>query len=340
MENKTEMGLLLLIIGMLISVFSTLAGLATGTLGSSTLSPGAIIPAILGFFAIILLLAGWVLMLIGRQEFGEKHSQFVIYSVVALVVGFIIAIISGIVMAFSMLSGGLTGIGEEVSIDYADMTRGMIGGLMFGQIGGIFITIGAILLVYCLENDTGRMVLYLALAASIIIAIVGMIFISATLNELADRLEDTPEDEQEDEFYEGLEELGLIDGLGVIGTFILIIGFFIPYNRIKKGDLKPVTPPPRPYGMPQYPPPYPYQPYQQYPQYPPPYGPPQQPPSYPPEVKAKTSEEMAAKVPSTGEAQQPVPVTPVQAGIMECKFCKTQIPEGSTTCPVCKKSLT
>jgi hypothetical protein len=281
MENKTEMGLLLLIIGMLISIFATLITVATGSGGGNELSSGSCLSSALGSFSLIFLFVGWVLMLSGRKDYGEKHSKFVMYSLVALVIGFIVVVISVVIIALSVISGGISTVGEEVVIDYPEAVSGMKTGLMVGQIGGIFVTLGAILLVYCLENDNGRIVLYLALAASIIVAIVAIIVVSSTLDNVADRLEDTPEDQHEDEFNEGLSDLRIIDALGTIGTVLLIIGFYIPYDRIKKGDLKRIPPPTQPYGMP----PYPQQPYPQYPpSYPPPQYPPPQypPPAYPP----------------------------------------------------------
>jgi magnesium-transporting ATPase (P-type) len=277
LDNKTEKGLLLLIIGMLISIFSTLITVATGTLEGSELSSGSCLSSALGFFGLIFLFVGWVLMISARKDYGDKHSKFVMYSIAALVIGFIIVVVSVAIITVSLLSGGFASTGDEVTLDYPEVVRSMKGGLMVGQLGGIFVTLGAILLVYCLENETGKMVLYIALAASIIIAIVAMVVISTTMDKVADRLEDTPEEQHEDEFNEGLEAFGIIDALGVISTFLLIIGYYIPYDRIKKGELKRIPPPTQPYGIPPPQPPYPdmYQP----PQYPPPQYPP---PMYPP----------------------------------------------------------
>jgi hypothetical protein len=333
MENKTQMGLLLLIFGMVLTIFSTLGNAAAGSLSGSAVTPGVCIPAILSFFALILLFIGWLLMLLSRTEFGEEHAKFVIYSLIAFIIGFIIVIIGGVISAIGMISGGLGGIDPDANIDYVAMARGMKAGMMVSEVGGILFTIGAILLVFRLENDIGKKVLFLALIVSIIISIVAMIYISSALDELADRLEDTPEEDREEEFTEGLSAPSLIGGLDVIGLAILMIGYIIPYNRIKNGDLRPKTPPPPAYGMPPYPPSYPYQPYPPYQQ--PPYQPPYQPPQQP----QATPEEMARPEPSPRGAVQPMAVSPEPVGIKKCMFCASQIPAGSTTCPVCKKEL-
>jgi len=281
MENKTEMGLLLLIIGMVISIFSTLITLASGAGGGSDVSGGSCLASAISFFGLIFLFIGWVLMVTTRKEYGEKHSQYMMYSVVAFVVGIIIIVAGVMIMIGSLLSGGFDTTTEELIVDYPEAARSMKTGLMVTQLGNIFFTLGAVLLVYCLENENGKMILYLALAASVILAIVAMVVISSTLDNVADRLETIPEEQHEDVFNEGLADLGIIDALGTIGLIFLIIGYYIPYDRIKKGELKRIPPPTQPYGMP----PYPQQPYPPYPpSYPPPQYPPPQypPPAYPP----------------------------------------------------------
>lgn len=333
MENKTQMGLLLIIFGMALSIFGTLGGVAASGSGGTTITPATLITLILGFFGFILLLVGWILMLIGRKEFGEKHPQFAIFSLIAIIIGVIIVIIGSMISTFAGIAGGIESTDEGITLDYVAMARSMKTALIFTQIGGIFITIGWILLVYFLENDIGKKILFLALIASIIISIVAIIYALPVLDDLTDKLEDTPEEEREDEFYEGLTDLNVINGLGVIGSLLLLIGYIIPFNRIKKGELRPITPPPPAYGMPQYPPSYPYQPYPPYQQ--PPYQPPYQPPQQP----QATPEDMTKPEPSPKGAVQPMAVTPEQAGIKKCMSCGSEIPAASTTCPVCKKEL-
>ncbi|UCE73759.1 MAG: hypothetical protein JSV56_12135 [Methanomassiliicoccales archaeon] len=343
MENKTEMGLLLIIFGLILSIISTLGSVATGDFGGTSVSASAIIPAIFGFLAFILLLVGWILMMLGRKEFGEEHAQFTMYSLVAFIVGFIVVIIGGIIMAFGMMAGGLGSISTEETVDYPAMARGMMTGLIISQIGGIIFTLGAILLVFRLENEVGIKILYLALIVSIIIAIVSIILISSAVNDLANKLEETPEDQQEDEFLEGLSGLSYLNGIAIIGTLLLLIGYYIPYDRIKKGELKPVMLPTQPYGAPPYPAQYPYQPYLPYqpgpyqqPPYQQPYPPqypPQQPPVTPPEGGTPPSQ------PPAGVPVQPKEVPRETAEVISCRFCNTQIPKGSIVCPVCQKEL-
>ncbi len=342
MQNRTEMGLLLIIVGMVLGIFASLGSLATGSLGGTNLSPGALVSGILGFFGSIVLLIGWIFMLMGRKEFGEEHAKFVMYSLILFIVGIIIVIVGVSISVFAGLAESMDNMDTVSTIDYAELARGMGRGAIFSGIGGIVVTVGAILLVYALENDFGKRILILALIVSIVISIISVIYLYSAFEELADRLEDTPPEDQEDEFYEGMGETDMIQGLGIISSLVLLIGYFIPYDRIKKGELKPI-PPPSPYGMPPYGPGYPYQqpyPYQPYPQYPPSYQQPYPQQQGPPEgITLKTDDEMAQPEPSQPGAVQPVAVARGAVETMRCKFCSTQIPKESAICPVCGKGL-
>jgi MFS family permease len=348
MDNKTEMGLLLLIFGMILGIISTLGSAATGDFGGASVSSGSIISAVVGIFSFILLLVGWILLVVGRKEFGEEHSKLVIYSMVVLIVGMIIVIIGTIISTMAGISDSMETTNGELTIDYVEMARGMKSAVVISQIGGIVVTIAAILLVYHLENDLGKKVLYLALIASIAVAIVSMIYMPGELDDLAEELKGLPEEDREEGFYEGLSDLGVYQSLGLISSILLTIGYYIPYNRIKKGELKPVMPPTPPYGAAPYPAQYPYQPYppyqpgqdQQPPYQQPPYQqpypsqyPPRQPPVTPKEGETPPSE------PSPDEPVQPKEVPMETAEIISCRFCNTQIPKGSTICPVCQKEL-
>jgi MFS family permease len=340
MENKTQMGLLLLIIGMIIGIFSTLGSLAASGGDGTTLSATSLMVSLISFLSFILLLVGWILLIVGRKEFGEKHDKFVIYSVVILIVGIVIVIIGTVITTFAGIAGSMEASNGEVSMDYVEMARGMKSAVAFSQLGGIVVTIAAILLVYNLENDIGKKVLFLALIASIAVAIISMIFLPSVLDDLADDLEEMPEEDREDEFYKGLNKLGMYSGLGIISSILLIIGYYIPYDRIKKGELKPVTFPTGPYGQPPYPPPYPgtYPPQYPYQPYPPYQQPPYPPTGPPPGEGGPPPEGVTPPGPSAEGAVRPTAV-PSEQGIITCPYCGTQIPAGSTVCPICKKNL-
>jgi MFS family permease len=335
MDNKTEMGLLLIIIGTVLILLSTLGSIAAGASGA------AAIVGLLGFFAAILLLVGIILMLVGRKEFGEEHHKFVKYAFVAFVLGIIIIIIGTILMVAGAISAAMeAGVDGEEDIDYSLIAEGMTTGLIVIQVGGIVILIGEVLLVYKLENDLGRNILHLALVIGIIVSIVSTYLISQAMSELMDELDKTPEEEHEEVFDDFSQRTNVIGGLGLISSVLLLIGYIIPYQRIKKGELKPVTFPTGPYGQPPYPPPYPgtYPPQYPYQPYPPYQQPPYPPTGPPPGEGGPPPEGGTPPGPSAEGAVQPTAV-PSEQGIINCPHCGTQIPAGSTVCPVCKKSL-
>jgi hypothetical protein len=337
MDNKTEMGLLLIIVGTGLSLLSALGNIAGGAAGV------ACIVSLLGFLALVLLLIGVILMFVGRKEFGEEHHKFVKYAFVAFLLGIIIIIIGSILMVAGAISAAMeAGVDSEEDIDYSLIAEGMTTGLIVIQLGGIVILIGEVLLVYKLEDDLGRNILHLALVIGIIVSIVSTYLISQTMSELMDELDKTPEEEHEEVFEDFSQRTNVIGGLGLITSALLLIGYIIPYQRIKRGELKPVTFPTGPYGQPPYPPP--QYPYQQYPEYPPtqqpypPYQPPYPPTGPPPGEGGLPPEGGTPPGPSAEGAVQPT-VVPSEQGIATCPYCGTQIPAQSKVCPVCKKNL-
>ncbi len=328
MAKKTEQGLLMLLFGTMLLIFSTLVNIATPSGGGAGASGLACLSGVMGFFGYILILVGLVLMFSGRNEFGDKHKTFVTYGLVAIVIGIVIIIIGFAVIVIGALAGIdlTTDPSQDPVIDYSEMAQGMTTGIVITQIGGVVILIGEILLVFWLHNDMGKKLLYITLIVGIITTVITTFLISALLNDIMQVMEDTPENEQEDVFLDFSADTNRINAIGMIPSFLLLIAFYLPYDRIKKGELKPVAPPP-PVYPPGYVPGQPYQqypPYPQYPQYPPgQYGPPpQQPPP------------MGAPPPV-----HPPPVAPVATEVQRCAFCGSGIPKGLATCPACGKPV-
>jgi hypothetical protein len=187
-------------------------------------------------------------MFIGRNEFGEEHREFVSYAFIAFFIGIVIIVVGTSIMVTGSLSGASSAAGyQKRTINYSHQTREMIIGLIVVQFGGLVFLIGEILLVFKLENKLGREILYLALAAGIVIAILSSILYFYALNN--------------------------ITLLSLVTSILLLSAYYIPLERIKRGELKPVLTPSTAYKAPMYPPQYPHQSYS--PKYPYPPPPPQ-----------------------------------------------------------------
>jgi hypothetical protein len=326
MAKKTEQGLLLLLFGTMLLIFSTLVTIATPSSGGAGATGLACLSGAMGFFGYILILVGLILVFTGRKEFGEKHRQFVTYGLVAIVIGIVIIIIGFVVIVIGAIAG--IDINQDPSqdpvIDYSEMAQGMTTGIVITQIGGVVILIGEILLVFWLQNDMGKKLLYITLIVGIITTIITTFLISALLNDIMQVMDDTPENEQEDVFTDFTADTDRINAIGLIPSFLLLIAFYLPYDRIKKGELKPIVPPPPFAPPPGYVPGPQYQQYPPYPQYPPPgqYGPP---PQQPPPMGPPPS--------------QPPPVTPIATEVQRCAFCGSGIPKGIANCPACGRPV-
>jgi hypothetical protein len=284
-------------------------------------------------------------MYTGRNEFGEEHKQFVTYAFIAFVVGIVIMVVGFMLMVAGALSGiTVDPTVEDPDINYSQLVEGMTAGLIVVQFGGLVILIGEILLVFKLENELGKNILYLTLIAGIIITIITTVLFTSALNDFMDTLNTTPDDEVETEvenFQNRVNGFGL---LGLITTVLLIIAYYIPFDRIKKGELKPLVPTPFPYGTPMYPPQYPYQQY-------PTQGPGQQPPGYPPQYPPQEQGQQPPGEPGSQPAPPPLdpnaPVGPPPESTSElkmapvetviCPHCGANRPKGPEKCISCGK---
>ena len=140
--NNSLTGLLLLVIGVLIS-WIPFAGAIGG---------------IVGFI-------GAILVLVGREPFGEAHVRnttlaliFFIVGISVTVFGFFYAVLYGLSSAFN--GGGSSGIVTLFSIIF------VIGGAIFG--------LSEVLLTYALQKSPGRTLLWTAYAISIALGLVNL----------------------------------------------------------------------------------------------------------------------------------------------------------------------
>ena len=166
MECRTKTGLLLLIIGTIFGILSNILLFLLGSAGSALSSVGSI-GGLLSFIGIILLI-------LGRKEFGEKHRKFVEYALVLWLIAIIVPtiVIAGVVFAYvsQSTSGG------------AD-PRFLQNIFMIIPIASIISGLAYVLLLYELENKIGRMVLFAAIAVSVITSIVITLSIGSAVDE-------------------------------------------------------------------------------------------------------------------------------------------------------------
>lgn len=236
MESYTKNGLLLLIIGLLISTISTgLIGIYYYMIpgeGSSNLF-GMIGFSILGGIGGLIFLVGGILFFIGRKEFGERHQKFVIYAIIVFVIGIIISAVIGGIGVFISISQSLAD-GAETQLSWTGYSI-----LISTIIGSITGSLTYVLALYELENEIGRRILYLAFIVSIIIASIIGYFTMDVIDTIISTLptEGTPADFTSSYAY--MSQISQYSVLGIISNILWLIALYIPYKRINDSDLIP-----------------------------------------------------------------------------------------------------
>ena len=181
------------------------------------------------FVGAILILIGAILFLMGRKEFGEKHQKNVMNAVILFIIYIIIVIIFTIVVSFMVYSAVTTG------SSYGAMTSSftMLIVITGAVLGGLIYYFGLIEL----ENDIGAKFLFAGIISSITISIITSFYLG---NMLGDVFGSIPTAGSNYSSFAFSQNFGIISLLGIIPNILFIYSFYIPYKRIKDGELGPV----------------------------------------------------------------------------------------------------
>jgi len=226
MESYTKIGLLLLILGGILGIISNIAFSLAGNL-AITLSVLSGIGGLCSFIGIILLI-------VGRKEFGEKHRKFVVYALILFILSIIIPVIIIAAVTFSYVSQGISG-GVDVSfmqnIFFIIPFAAILGGLAY------------VLLLYNLENDIGRRILFVAFVVAVITSIIISLNIGPAFEETIGSIDFETASQQDisevtTEFSQKISTSGIY---GLANGVLMLIALIIPYKRITSGELIPIS---------------------------------------------------------------------------------------------------
>jgi len=265
MECKTKTGLLLLMISVIAGIISTIVmygvwysvDLNNLTAENATDLILTIVPAsIIGLIGGLISLIGALLILLGRNEFGEKHKQFIFYAIIIFVISIIVGIATAGITVFATFST----MGESFGTSYdpnqaINFYRDSNFMTIIAAMTPISTALGGLMWVfalYQLENKNGRTILSAALICMIATSIVvGFISISTFNNyinsEDFENLINLGSDgsssfTQLSSSYQWIGPSAIISLIGnTITNVLLFFGLYIPYNRIKSGDIVPVS---------------------------------------------------------------------------------------------------
>jgi len=236
MDSYTKNGLLLILIGLLFAAISTLlSGLFFYMIPIENTSNfiGYILSASFGGIGGLISLIGAILLIAGRKEFGEKHQKYIIYALVIFIAGMIISgVIVGIGIFFT-ISDYMT---EASAISNTNLAPVVFISTVVGAITGGLTYVFAL---YELENKKGRYVLYAAFILSVVIAIIIGVFSMGLIDELYSDILTDPSSMDFSSSFTFSSNISEYSIFGAISSVLWIIAVYIPYKRIKDGDLVP-----------------------------------------------------------------------------------------------------
>lgn len=233
MQNYTKQGLLLILIGMIIGIIGALLfGLYQFFVPIENVDDFLrfIGLGIIGGIGGLLSLIGGILFFIGRKEFGERHQQFVIYALLCVVIGIIASIAISIISPILMMS----------NVEKGDFSGYLIIVIILPTIiGTVTSGLAYLFALYELENNNGRKILYIAFIVSILISVIIIFSITGVVEEMIIETTktNTPEDFSAIASY--ISSITQFSVYGVISSFLWFIAVYIPYKRIKNGELVP-----------------------------------------------------------------------------------------------------
>ncbi len=245
MENNTKTGLLLIIIGMIIAAISNiLLFFIDFNVDISNIEEiyVVILPAlIVAVVGGLLILIGALLMIIGRKDYGEQHSKFVVYAIVIFCINIVAAIILKVIQSaliYLQVSSPMSG---PSSYDFSGMIiMALIQMIISTIMGGLCY----VFLLYHLENEKGRYVLFAAFITSIVLAIGIAIYNYGVLTEMINGMLNSG-DYSSSVASQALAQISNISKAGILNIvsgILFIIATYIPYRRITSGELVPVLP--------------------------------------------------------------------------------------------------
>lgn len=176
---------------------------------------------------------GAIMVIMGRQVFGERHSRFVIASLVIYLAGLAAIVVNTIELAFSLLSAGIAGTPTLAGQAFADaFNQFLIGTIIASAITGIAV----LLFTYALQNSTGKVLLWTGYAMTLAIGILVFYILGAEVTSAMRRaISSTPPN-----FTVLIELQGriqLLQLLGLIPATISATAYYLVWSRVKRGEL-------------------------------------------------------------------------------------------------------
>lgn len=233
MDCKTQKGLYFLIIGTIITaIYALIISLAFIFIQNFETMSIVGIFGIVSFVGAILVIIGAILFLMGRGEFGEKHQKNVKNAVIIFIINIVAVIVLSIVMSFIVYTSVSSSIPSSSEINSTPFS------IIIVIISIVSSILGALIYYFALielENEKGKKVLFAGIISSICISIFTSIYLAGMLGEIFGSISSINNTTS----ITFMQNTGGIGILGIIPSILFIYAFYIPYKRIKDGELVP-----------------------------------------------------------------------------------------------------
>jgi hypothetical protein len=267
MSDFTKNGLLLLMISLIISIISAIiTGFLMNNFLNSIITEDITSGNILNNFMIIIpalisasiggiiLLIAVILIFLGRKEFGEKHHKFIKYAIFVFIIYISVLIFSwAITQIINFTSYNPFSEPSDPTSVVNSLNNTIVISAISGIIGTIIAGLITIFGLYQLENNKGKKFLYLGYASSIVFSVIISLYMIIFFDDIigTDIIQQALNSESTTStsfssfitIFQGIGDILIISIIGgTITNIFYIISIYIPYKRIKTGDLLPELP--------------------------------------------------------------------------------------------------
>ncbi len=209
--DRTKTGLLLLLIGVIVGI----------------------IP-IIGIVGLVLAVVGTILVILGRRAFGDKHSTYVLVSVGVYIFGFIIVFFVGLIFVFSIASAATPGTSQSTIVQ---AITSALNSLIIGVIiGGAITGFSYVLLTYAIQNQVGRILLWIAYGISLALEVTIFLIITPQISSAlnASIANGSFDSAPINALRAQISSLGI---LNLIPYGLYAIAYYLAYSRVNRGEI-------------------------------------------------------------------------------------------------------
>ncbi len=115
---------------------------------------------IIEYFGVLLGIVGVIMLILGRNAFGSRHSTFVILSVVTYMLGFAVAFAGGILFASSVIAS----LGTPSASEFLSAFNTLLATVVISE---IITALSYVLVLFVLEDNIGRIAVIAGLIAQV-----------------------------------------------------------------------------------------------------------------------------------------------------------------------------